>query len=69
MLIRRIAFEHVKLLPLKWPQNKVASIIVICKLQVFWDKYTDFGDEPVVQCDVPVVKHTSLDDGNNDDCK
>ena len=37
--------------------------------EAFWDKVTDFIDEPVVQCDVPVVKTTSLDDGNNDDRK
>ena len=37
--------------------------------ETFWDKVTDFIDEPVVQCDVPAVKNTSLDDGNNDDCK
>ena len=28
-LIRRITFEYVKLLPLKWPQNKVTSNIAI----------------------------------------
>ena len=37
--------------------------------EAFWDKVTDFIDEPVVQCDVPVVKTTSLDDGNNGDRK
>ena len=33
-----------------------------------WDKINDHTDEPVVQCNVPAVKNTSLDDGNND-CK
>ena len=28
----------------------------------FWDKVIDFTDEPVVHCDVPAVKSTSLDD-------
>ena len=37
--------------------------------EAYWDKVTDFADEPVVQCDVPAVKNTSLDDGNNDICK
>ena len=27
----------------------------------------DFSDEPVVQCDVPAVKNTSLDDDDDDD--
>ena len=31
--------------------------------------FSDFTDERVVQADVPAVKDTSLDDGNNDDCK
>ena len=35
----------------------------------FWDKVTDFIDEPVVQCDVPAVKNTSLVDVDSDDCK
>ena len=37
--------------------------------EAFWDKLTDVIDDPVVQCDVPAVKNTSLDVGNNDDCK
>ena len=28
------------------------------------DKFINFIDEPVVQCDVPVVKDTFVDDGN-----
>ena len=32
-----------------------------------WDKVIDFADEPVVQCDVSVVKNTSLDDDDDDD--
>ena len=84
-LIRRITFGYVKLLSLKWPQNKVVPNIAITEKkekhtlphkshilympEAFWDKVTDFIDEPVVQCDVPVVKTTSLDDGNNDDRK
>ena len=35
----------------------------------FWDKVTDFIDEPVVQCDIPAVKITSLVYVHNDDCK
>ena len=35
----------------------------------FWDKVTDFIDEPVVQCDVPAVKNTSLVDVDSDDCR
>ena len=65
---------------LKWPQNKMASNIAITEkkknkthisyiLEVLWNKVTDIADEPVVQCDVPAAKNTSLDDGNNDDCK
>ena len=39
--------------------------------EALWDKVTDFTDEPVVQCDVPAVKNTSLDDNDDDnnDCK
>ena len=70
-LIRRITFEYVKLLQLKWPQNKVTSNIATTEkkkekkkknkshisftVEVFWDKITDFIDESVVQWDVPVV--------------
>ena len=32
----------------------------------FWDKVIDFTNEPVVQCDVPAIKKTSLDDDNVD---
>ena len=32
----------------------------------FQDKVIDFTDQPVVQCDVPAVKNTSLDDDDND---
>ena len=32
-----------------------------------WDKVIDFADEPVAQCDVSVVKNTSLDDDDDDD--
>ena len=63
-----------------WPQNKVTSNIATTEKKkskshisympkTFWDKATDFTDEPVVQCDVPAVKNTSLDEGNNDDRK
>ena len=31
-----------------------------------WDKVIDFKDESVVQCDVPVVNNTSLDDDDDD---
>ena len=32
-----------------------------------WDKIIDFTDEPVVQCNYPTVKDTSLDDDDDDD--
>ena len=58
-LIRRIlTFEFEKLLLLKSPQNKGASLEkMINKSDIsympgaFWDKGIDFTDEPVVQCD------------------
>ena len=28
--------------------------------EAFWDKVTNFKDEPVVECDVPAVKSSSL---------
>ena len=31
-----------------------------------WDKVIDFTDDPVVQCNVPAVKDTLLDDDNGD---
>ena len=31
-----------------------------------WGKVIDLTDEPAVQCDVPAVKNTSLDDDDND---
>ena len=34
-----------------------------------WDTVINFTDKSVVQCDVPAVKNTSLDEDNNDDCK
>ena len=37
--------------------------------RVFWNNGTGFTDEPVVQCDVPAVIKTSLDDDINDDRK
>ena len=35
----------------------------------FWDKVIDFTDEPVVQCDVPPIGNTVLDNDHNDGCK
>ena len=35
-------------------------------LGTLWDKVIDFTDEPVVQCNVPAVKVTLLDDDNGD---
>ena len=32
-------------------------------------KLLTFIDEPLVQCDVPAIKYTSLVDDDNDDCK
>ena len=37
--------------------------------RTFWDKVLDFTDGPVVQCGVPAVKNTWLDDVDNNDCK
>ena len=37
--------------------------------RAFWDKVIGFTDEPVVQCDAPAVKNTSLDYGDNDNSK
>ena len=34
-----------------------------------WDKITDFTDEPLIQCNLPAIKNTSLDDGDNGDHK
>ena len=31
---------------------------------VFLNKVVNFTHEPVVECDVPVVKHTFVNDGN-----
>ena len=36
---------------------------------VSWDNVIDFTDESVVQCDVPAVTNTTLDDDDNDDRK
>ena len=35
----------------------------------FWDKVIDFTDKPVVQCDVPPIGNTVLDNDHNDGCK
>lgn len=35
----------------------------------FWNKVTDFTDQPKIQCDVLAVKNTSLNDGDNNNCK
>ena len=35
----------------------------------FLDNVIDFTDEPVVQCDVQVIKNTSLDNDDNDNRK
>ena len=37
--------------------------------EAFWDKITGFTDEPVVQCNAPTIKYTSLEDSGNDDRK
>ena len=37
--------------------------------EAFQDKAIDFTDELVVQLDLQTVKSTSLDNGDNDDCK
>ena len=34
---------------------------------VLWVKVINFKDDSVAQCDVPAVKNTSLDDGNDND--
>ena len=75
-----MTFQYVAAL-LKSPQNKVVLNIAITWKkkknksdisdipETFWDKVPDFTDDPVLQCDVPTVKNTILDDGNNDDHK
>ena len=35
----------------------------------FLDKVIDFTDKPVVQCDVQIIKNTSLDNDDNDNRK
>ena len=37
--------------------------------EISWDNVIDFTDESVVQCDVPAVTNTTLDDDDNDDRK
>ena len=51
-----------------WKKNKNNSDISHVS-GGFWDNVTDFIDEPVVQSDVPVLKNTSLLEGDSDDCK
>ena len=46
-------------------ERKVISYM----LGPFWDKVIDFENEPVVQCDAPAVKDTSLGDDANGDNK
>ena len=56
-----------------WSLKKTKQVRHIIYTRGSWDKVL----EPVVQCDVPAVKNTSLDDDddddddndNNDDCK
>ena len=67
-----MTFEYENLPLLKSPQNNVGSNIAITEknISVRHIIYViDFTDEPVVKCDVPAVKNTSLDDDANDDCK
>ena len=78
-LIRRImTFEYEKLLLFSSPQNKVVSDIAITVEKnksdiympgAFWDKVTNFTNQPAVLCDVPAVKSTSLDHDGNEDRK
>ena len=74
-----MALEYEEL-ELKAPRNKVVWNIAITGKnknksetpympRVFWNNGTGFTDEPVVQCDVPAVIKTSLDDDINDDRK
>ena len=69
-LIRRITtFKYKKLLQSlnrKQTKNKASISYMPGAL---WDKFLDFTDKPLVQCDVLAVKHISLDDCNNDNCK
>ena len=51
-----------------WKKQSKSNISY--KPGALWDKVIDFKDEPVVQCNVPAVKYTFLDDDDdNDDCK
>ena len=34
---------------------------------VLWVKVINFKDDSVAECDVPAVKNTSFDDGNDND--
>ena len=56
--------SHISNIPKKKNKSRISNMP-----EAFWDKVTDFTDERIVQCDVPAVKSTSLDDGNNDDRK
>ena len=71
--------KYENLLLLMSPQNNVASNLRSLKKQsksnisyipgALWDKVIIFTDEPVVQCDAPAEKITSLDHDGNDSHK
>ena len=49
--------------------KKEKKVIISYITVTFWDRFIDFTDDPVVQCDVPPVKNASLDDDDNNDSK
>ena len=50
-------------------KNEKQVTHIIYMPEALSDKVTGVTDETVVQCDIPVVKNTSLDDDHNNDCK
>ena len=72
-----MTFKLLNLLLLKSPQNNVASNIAVTEKSKagytyhipgsLWIKVINFKDDSVVQCDIPAVKNTSLDDDNDKD--
>ena len=40
---------------------------ILQSLKKLWVKIINFKDDSVAECDVPAVKNTSFDDGNDND--
>ena len=66
-----IYYFTISILDSVFQKNHIISYVswLITYARAFWDKVIGFTDEPVVQCDAPTVKNTSLDYGDNDDSK